>query len=414
MADPTQTVINQTSIPDYARPYVETMLGKAEALTRDNPYQAYPEQRSAYFTDLQNKAFAGAQNLGPASQLNDATSMAQKAGLGALGMNYQAGKFGVDNVNAPSLQNYQMGPAQQVYTQSFAQPGAANAYMNPYMQNVVDIQQREAQRQADIAGTQRNAQATSTGAFGGSRQAVMNAEAARNLATQKGDIQATGLNAAYNQAMQQFNNEQQARLSAQQANQQAGLTTGQANLNAMLGVQNLGANQSLQAQLANQQTGMQAQQMGEQSRQFGSNLGLQGYQTGLQAAGALGNIGSTQFSQELGALGLQNQFGTQQQQDKQNQLNQQYQDFLNQKQYPYQQLSYMSDMLRGMPLTQSSQQSYTAQPSTLSQVAGLGTTAAGLIGAYNKSTGAAAGGSTKDIQKRRPAGLAELALSKMG
>jgi hypothetical protein len=68
--------------------------------------------------------------------------------------------------------------------------------MNPYMQNVVDIQQREAQRTADIAGTGRNAQAVKSGAFGGSRQAIMDAEANRNLATQMGDIQAQGLNAS--------------------------------------------------------------------------------------------------------------------------------------------------------------------------------------------------------------------------
>jgi hypothetical protein len=74
--------------------------------------------------------------------------------------------------------------------------------MNPYMQNVVGVQQREAQRQADIATTGRNAQATTSGAFGGSRQAITDAEAARNLATQKGDIQTQGLNTAYQQAQQ--------------------------------------------------------------------------------------------------------------------------------------------------------------------------------------------------------------------
>jgi hypothetical protein len=92
---------------------------------------------------------------------------------------------------------------------------------------VVGIQQWEAQRAADIAGTQRGAQAAQQGAFGGSRQAIMEAEAARNLATQKGDIQAQGSQAAYQQAQQQFNAEQAARLQAQQANQQAGLTVGQ-------------------------------------------------------------------------------------------------------------------------------------------------------------------------------------------
>ncbi len=88
MADPTQTNISQTTIPDYAKPYVETLLGKAEAVTdiSKNPYKAYPGERTALFTDLQNQAFKAAGQLGPASQLTDATSMAQKAGLGALGI----------------------------------------------------------------------------------------------------------------------------------------------------------------------------------------------------------------------------------------------------------------------------------------------------------------------------------------
>jgi hypothetical protein len=324
MADPTQTVINQTSIPDYAKPYVETLLGKAEALTRDNPYQAYPAERVANFTDLQNQAMTGAQNLGPAGQLGTATGMATAAGIGALNTNYGPQQFG-----------------QQI-----------GGYMNPYMQQILAPQLAEANRNYDISGMNAQANATQKGAFGGSRQALMQSENERNRNMGLQNILGQGYNTAFTNAQNQYN--------------------------------------------------------------ASNALNMQGLQTGLQASNALGNLGSTQFSQELGTLGLQNQFGTQEQQQQQNKLNQQYQDFLNQKQYPYQQLSYMSDMLRGMPLSQASSQSYTAQPSTLSQVAGLGTTAAGLIGAYNKSTGAAAGGSTKDIQKRRPAGLAELALSKMG
>ena len=96
-----------------------------------------------------------------------------------------------------------------------------------------------------------------------------------------------------------------------------------------------------------------------------------------------------------------------QQQQQQNVLNQQYQDFLNQKQYPYQQVGFMSDMLRGLPLSQSTTSMY-SNPSMLSQVAGLGTAAAGAYGLAKK----AKGGKIKEQQ--RPAGLAELALSKMG
>jgi hypothetical protein len=298
------------------------------------------------------------------------------ATLGALGTNYGPTQFqnqfqapgqynpaqvGMQTAQAPNLQQYQMGPAQQVQTQSFAAPGSAEAYMSPYMQNVVAIQQREAQRQADIAGTQRGAQAVGAGAFGGSRQAIMEAEAARNLATQKGDIQAQGLQSAYQQAQVQFNADQARR--------------------------------------------MQAQQLGEQSKQYGAGLGLQGLQTALQGAGQMGQLGGQQFAQGMDINKLQQSYGTQQQQQQQNIMSQQYQDFLNQQNYPYKQLGFMSDMLRGLPLSQASSQIYQAPPSNLSTAVGLGTAALGAsrLGMFAK------GGAVT----QRPAGLAELAISRM-
>jgi hypothetical protein len=391
MAEPTQTNISQTSIPDYAKPYVETLLGKAEALTSQNPYQAYPGERTADFTKLQNNAFTAAQNLGPASQLNSATNLAQNAGIRALGTSYQAGNFGVGNVNAPSLQNYQMQGPQQFTGNQVGQ------YMNPYLQNSLQPALQEMQRQYDITGMQEAGRATQAGAFGGSRAAIMQAENERNKNMAMNQMIGQGYNTAYTNAQQQFNTQQQNEMQARQAN-----------LNALLGVQNLGSGQSLQAQLANQQTGLQSQQLGEQSRQYGAGLGLQGLQTALQGAGALGNLGATQFGQQTQAIGLQGQMGGVQQQQQQNVLNQQYQDFLNQKQYPYQQLGFMSDTLRGLPLAQTSSATY-QNPSMLSQVAGLGTAAAGAYGLAN--IGKAKGGSIKE--KKRPAGLAELALSKM-
>ena len=78
-----QTSSTQTSIPDYAKPYVQTMLGQAGALTSE-PYQAYTGERAAQFTPLQQQSFAGAQNLGPAGQLGMATSLAQQAGQAGL------------------------------------------------------------------------------------------------------------------------------------------------------------------------------------------------------------------------------------------------------------------------------------------------------------------------------------------
>lgn len=346
MADPTPYQVQQyqTGFAPVVAPYAEALLGKAEALTdvEYNPYQQYMGERFAQFTPLQQQAFAGAQAMEAAPQLADASALAGTAGLRAL----QAGTYGP-----------------MYYTpQSFTEQGVMGGYMSPYMQGVVDVQQREAQRQADIAATARGQKYARAGAFGGARQAIENAEAQRNLATQMGGIQAQGLQAAYQQAQQQFNQEQ--------AQRQA------------------------------------AVQLAEQSRQYGAGLGLQGLQTAMGAAGQLGNLGQTQFGQNLALNQLQSQYGGQQQQQMQNILNQQYQDFMNYQNYPYKQLGFMSDIIRGVPLTQTGSAVYQQAPSTVSQLAGLGTAAIGAT----KLFGAKEGGKVES----KPAGLADLAIYNMG
>lgn len=331
---PSQTTQTQTTIPEYARPYVESALGRADALT-SAPYRAYTGERTAQFTPLQQQAFTGAQNLGPASQLGTATGLASQI----AGSAQQAGQYTPGQFEGGIFGSQQ-----------------AQQYMSPYMQNVVDIEKREAGRQAGIAGLQQQAQAVGAGAFGGGRDAIMRAEAARNLATQQGDIQSRGLQSAFQSAQQQFN--------------------------------------------ADMARSMQAQQLGEQSRQYGAGLGLQGLNTALQASQQLQGLGAEQYRQQLGALGLQGQLGTQQQQQVQDILNQRYADFQAQQRHPYQQLGYLSDLFRGLPMSQTTQQLYTAPPSPLSQIAGAGLTAYGLMRAE--------GG---DIPK---AGLADLAIMRMG
>ena len=301
-----QTQTQVVDVPDWAKPYAKEGLGKAAALTdiEKNPYQAYGGDRQAGFTGLQQQAFTGAENMAPSAAMGTAAQMAGQAGLGALG----AGS---------SFNPYQTGQ----FTGQTAQD-----YMSPYMQNVVDIQKREAQRSADIAGTQRAGQATRSGAFGGARQAIMEAEAGRNLQQQLGDIQATGQQAAYQDAASRFAQEQQLR---------------------------------------------------EQSRQYGAGLGMQGLQTALTGAGQLANIGQQTFGQEMDINKLQQQYGTQQQAFEQQGLDTRYQDFLNQQRYPYQQLEFMNAMLRGTPLGTVSTM-YQPAPSQLSQLAGLGTAAYGV------------------------------------
>jgi hypothetical protein len=247
--------------------------------------------------------------------------------------------------------------------------------MNPYLQSVVNVQQAAAQRQADIARTQRGAQAVQAGAFGGSRQAITDAEANRALADQQAAIQAQGLNTAFTQAQQQFNADQAQRMAAQQAN------------------------------------------IGQQ--QFGATLGMQGLQTGLQAAGQLGQLGQNIYGQQMGINQLQNQYGAQQQALEQAKINQQIQDYATAQQYPMMQLANMNALTRGLPMQSATTQIYQAPPSMASQLAGLGTAAYGLsqMGAFGGAggtgsvAGKAKGGAVKE--KKQPAGLAELALMKM-
>ena len=185
-------------------------------------------------------------------------------------------------------------------TRSFTDAGRAESYMSPYMQNVVEIQQREAQRQADIEAQTRAARAVQSGAFGGSRQAIERAEAARNLAQQKGDIQAKGLQEGYAQAQQQFGQEEQNRLTAQQANQQANLQASLANLDksqqarvqnqaAMLQMQGMSAEQAMRAAQLNMQDQLSRQQANQQAQ-----LGVQQLMSGNRQQLSLQNLSNRQ------------------------------------------------------------------------------------------------------------------------
>ena len=316
------TSMSQTTIPEYAQPYVERMLGKAEAFT-SAPYQAYGGERIADFSPLQQQAQQATANLAPAQQLGLGTQMAGISGINAMnaGQNYQS---------------------------MATDPNAMQAYMSPYMQNALAPQLQEARRQSEIQGQMNQARAVQQGAFGGSRSAIVEAERQRNLDQNLANIYGTGMQNAFQQA--------------------------------------------------------------QQAQQFGSTLGLQGSQAGLQGAQALGQLGQTQFGQQRDIINAQTNMGAQQQALQQQKLQQQYQDFLTQKAYPQQNLAFMSDILRGAPLGQQTQSQYTApQPSTASQVAGLGLAAYGMFGNPGGAAKAAGGMIEEDDG---PAGLAELAINR--
>lgn len=90
-------------------------------------------------------------------------------------------------------------------------------YMDPYMQQVVDVQKRRATEDYDIARQGRNARAVEAGAFGGSRQAVQESLAERDLLERQGELQARGLSTAYTDAQRMFEADRAARMGQQQA-----------------------------------------------------------------------------------------------------------------------------------------------------------------------------------------------------
>jgi hypothetical protein len=214
--------------------------------------------------------------------------------------------------------------------------------MNPFVEQAMEPQLREAQRSSEMQRVADQGQATRAGAFGGSRQAIVEAERQRNLGMQQGDIRAKGYQTAFDQAQQNFAREQQMR---------------------------------------------------EQSRQYGAGLGMQGLQTALQGAGAMGQLGQTQFGQQKESLGLQQQVGAMQQAQEQQKINQSIQDFANTQQYPLMQLGVMSNMLRGLPMQAATTNQYVAAPNPITQGIGAAGTYASLQNAgVFKSPGGAEGG----------------------
>jgi hypothetical protein len=88
-------------------------------------------------------------------------------------------------------------------TQRF-DPATAAQYMSPYQQAVVDVEKREAVRQAQVPMQQIRQQAAGAGGYGGSRQAILEAENIRNLQNRLGDIQTKGSQAAYETGLRSF------------------------------------------------------------------------------------------------------------------------------------------------------------------------------------------------------------------
>lgn len=301
------------------------------------PMGEEPKMDLSGFSGTRGGRGPGAAGVMPQRGEPQATGPAPTAGGMPVSNQAQVSQFGYD-------------PTQTFTAQNVGQ------YMSPYMQNVLDVQKQQALRDFNEQRAGRDARAVAAGAFGGSRQGVQEGIAERSLLDRMANIQAAGQQQAFQNAQQAFQADRAADFARQQAQAQE-----QARVQG-IGVGELGRVQGAQA-AENRAAGQFA--LGA----FGQTAGLAGQ---LAALGETGRAADIQNAQLLEAIG-QAQEGTRQQQ-----LDLAYQDFLRQQAYPEQQLQLYSSILRGVPVSPSTESTLYQPYNPMQQALGAGLGAIGL------------------------------------
>ena len=336
---PTTQTVTQTNIPDEFKPYFSRLMGRVEEQSLQ-PYEAYGGPRLAASEDFADIGASRDMTRGIAGTGITGLPLAQAAAAGNILEARRLGEYGPGQFT-----EFDFGPARQFTGQEVGQ------YMSPYLENVLDVQKSRAIEDFDRLRGSRNAQAVQAGAFGGSRQGVQEGIAQEALMRQMGEIEATGRQAAFEQAAQMFGTDRAAQMAQQQA--QAG-------------------------ERERVQTGAEA------SRQFGAGQGLAALGAAGTEAGRLVALGEQERAAGIQNAQLLEAIGRAQQGEAQAGLDIGYQDFLRQQGYPQEQLGFYSDVLRGLPVAAAStqnQQGYQSYNPT-QQALGAGLSALSLYRAF--------------------------------
>lgn len=298
-----------SNLAPWVGDYVTGMLGKAQALS-NMPYAPYTGALTPGAAELQQKGFAGLGALTTPSGIGAAEQRTAQLGQQMGGLSYAPTTFGYEGFT----------------------PAAAQQYMNPYLQSALNPQIAEAQRQADIQRVQQAGRLSKAGAYGGSRQAIMESELARNLQQNLANITGQGYNTAYQQAQSAFQ--------------------------------------------ADQQRKAQAQAASEQSKQFGAGYGLQGLQAATQAAQQQAAL--SQAGQQAGLRNIEAQLagGATQRDIEAQGLAADYKRFQEERDWPYKMAQFQQSFLQELPITATT---YSADTSPLQNITGTGL---GLLGLY--------------------------------
>lgn len=296
----TQTIEQTTRLPEFQESFLANLLTSAQGLFK-------PKDEGGLGLSM---PFAPAQQADLSQGQQAAINAALAAGVGSYQPYLDQAQAGIEG-------------AMQTAAGAGMSPTAYKDFMDPYMEDVVQRAQADIGRQGQIQEQAANARAVGSGAFGGSRQAVVQGELGRNVLEQQARTGERLRSAGFAQASQ---------LAQQAANQQ-----------------------------------LKQAQLGGALAQGIAGLGQQAQGMGVQDINTL-----------LGIGGLQ-------QQQAQTGLNIGQQNVLAQQQLPFQQLGFLSDIFQGVPaLQQTTSQTTTPPPSLGSQLLGLGVAGLGAFGQFGR------------------------------
>jgi hypothetical protein len=458
-----------SNLPEWARPYYEDLMARTGYETSTD-YVPYEGERLAYFSPMEQEAMARFGELGVSDdgRMNAAFNMAQGAGQGfdpgintSVSSSYRAAApVGTDYNNKRRDSQYvanqrasqytanqmDLGEGYQAGSRDVAfDPGTLadkemlDTYMSPYMQAVVEIQKREAMRDADIRHKQLGLDSAQAGGPRGNyRLGILESETERDLGQRLDDLQAEGLQSAFLNAQQAFEadrsanaqleafeqsqfgmNEQMSARAAELMQQGFGMNEAarqaQEEFAQAAFAQNEGARQ-MEEQFAQSQFGLNEQyalasaqqklatyNAYEQAKQQAAALGLQADQIEMQGQIAAANVLLGQQQNKLSAAGQMGQLAGQDQAMYMDRLSQMmnvgsmerglaqqsldmgYQDFLQQQAWPREQIAFFSNILQGAPIQPGqTTATYGPQPSFGQQALGMGI---GGLGLYNAMGG---------------------------
>ncbi len=336
----TTTNTSSTDLPDWAKPYFERNIARAEA-EYTKPYQAYSGERLAG-TDP---------NVAKSREMVEGLV---GSGIPGLGTAQDYATAGMDR--ATELGNYGGGDYSQF---NYSDPAMftgdnVSQYMSPYQQLVTDRQKEAAITDFNRLQGARDAKAVQAGAFGGSRQAVQQGLAEEQLLNQLGNIQAKGSQGAFEAAAKQFGADRAAQMTAEQ--RQA-------------------------AELGRVQTGQEA------ASQFGAGQGLAALRAGTNIGGELSRLGQLERQTGIQDTQLLEGVGQAAQAESQAGLDLYYASFLEQQGYNQQQIGNMTGILTGMPIAATGTGTSTTtaprqQPGAFQQALGAGLSGLSLYKAF--------------------------------